>query len=142
MKGDFEEGMALIDRGEELFAATGARVYGFFYPALEADLWLRAGNVEKGLQAVQRGYDSMIGSDVRYFHSEVQRCEAELRALAGASDDEVERLFDTAIATSEAQHAKSLTLRTMTSFAAWLTRKGRSEEASSPPPRKRPGARG
>jgi class 3 adenylate cyclase len=128
VSGQFEEGMVLIDRGMELFLATGAKLNGIFYPALEADLWLRAGNVEKGMQAVQRGYENMTGTDERYFHSELQRCEGELQALAGASDADVESLFETALSTSEEQQAKSLTLRTMTGFAEWLAKRGRSVE--------------
>lgn len=126
--GNVEEGVVLLQQGADLILATGARLYGLFYPGLLADVWLRAGDVEKGLQAVRRAYDNIIGSDERYFFPEVQRCEAELRALGGANDAEVEALFERAIASSERQQAKSFTLRTMTGYAAWLARHGRREE--------------
>jgi len=119
----------MLDKGIKLFAATGARVNGQFYPALLADLWLRAGDVDKGMAAVERGFRNLVDSDERYYHSEIHRCKAELSALAGENDTEVEGLFNTALQVSEEQQAKTLSLRTMTGFARWLAGRGRVEEA-------------
>jgi class 3 adenylate cyclase len=125
-----EEGAAMLEKGMKLFVATGAHVNGQFYPALLADLWLKAGDVAKGMAAVERGFRNVVDSDERYYHSEIHRCKAELSALAGEKDGDVEGLFNAALQVSDEQQAKTLSLRTMTGFARWLAGHGRIEEAA------------
>ncbi|HEX3069907.1 MAG TPA: hypothetical protein VHX14_15160, partial [Thermoanaerobaculia bacterium] len=123
------EGVALLEEGIRLFAATGARLNGQFYLSMLADLWFRAGNVTKGMEAVERGFRNLVDTDEGYYRSEILRYKAEFQAMAGADDFEIEDSFSNALAVSNEQQAKTLTLRTTVSLARWLGTRGRAEEA-------------
>lgn len=126
--GDLAAGVPEFVQARQQWHATGAGVKACFYPALLADLHVRAGLIDEAAQWVATGFAAAETCDDRYFLSELYRLEGEVRAARG-DDAKALESFETASALARNQQAKLLELRAATSMARVRIRRGENDEA-------------
>jgi class 3 adenylate cyclase/tetratricopeptide (TPR) repeat protein len=115
---DFDRGIALMREG-----MAGTREFGtlpvYHYGlVLMAGAFLRAGNVEEGLRALDQAAEG-LEEDERFNEAEILRLRGEFM-MAKRNEKEANECFQSAMAVAQAQQAKSWELRAAFSLARML----------------------
>jgi class 3 adenylate cyclase/tetratricopeptide (TPR) repeat protein len=124
--GRHDEGVAELRTGLDVYRATGQRVSHRLYLCWLAQAYAAAGAVEEAAATI----DEALGmpTDERLFEPELHRVRAELLARQNGEATRVEASFRTALDLARRQSARSLELRSGTSYARWLQIAGRGDE--------------
>ena len=128
--GNLETGLATLEQGYKLWKATGFENWQSWFGVLRADLLLALGRVADALTEIDEQERRIALSGERGFCSLVTSARA--RALASAQVAEfdlIESLHRNALNTAASQHARSWELRCGLSYADWLQKVGRSDDA-------------
>ncbi len=120
--GRVEEGLAEVDQGAALLGTTGLLVGGPMVWAMIAEVRELAGRVDAALEAVDQGLQLGRRRGQHYWDPELRRIEAELRETTDVAL--AERLLREALQLAEAQDAPALALRSASSLARVLQRRG------------------
>ncbi len=127
--GSTHEGLAEMHRSLGAFDQAGWRVRTLECAAL-AEMYGRAGEIEAGLDLIERALDQVAVIGERISEAELHRIKGELLLIENATNQrEAEKCFRTAIEIAQRQKAKSWELRATTSLARLLAQQGRQSEA-------------
>jgi predicted ATPase len=96
---------------------------------LFADICVRTGQAEKGLEVISEARDLLEYTQERTVEAEVYRVEGDLRLLASADTAAAEECYQQAMLVAQRQQAKSLELRIATSLAGLWQSQGKGSEA-------------
>ena len=111
------------------YAATGARFQPPYHHALLAEVHLRNGEIDAGLDTLTRAQHMVQETGEYYFSAEIVRLKGELLLAGGDRRAEAEGCFMKALKTARAQDAKSLELRAAGSLARLWNEQGQRSEA-------------
>src|SRR6266545_2241684 len=128
--GQHDEGVAELESGLELSAATGARMDDPYYFGLLGEARLRAGRHEAAAEALAAALDAAPHGRQFFYEPEIHRLRGEV-ALAAEPPDSTAALecFTRALELAGSQGAKSLELRAALSAAPLLVTQGRGDQA-------------
>jgi predicted ATPase/DNA-binding SARP family transcriptional activator len=113
-------GIAQMSDGIVNWQTGGAKLLVPYFLGLLAQAYGWVGQFDKGLDAIDQAFAVVEQTGERWYEAELHRLRGELRWLAGASEAEVETLFQSACAVAGQQQAKSLELRaTMSLCRLW-----------------------
>jgi len=128
--GQPDEGVAVLESGLELSAATGARMDDPYYFGLLGEARLRAGKEEAAAEALAAALDAAPHGRQFFYEPEIQRLRGDV-ALAAEPPDSSAALecFTQALELAASQGAKSLELRAALSAAPLLVTQGRGDQA-------------
>jgi predicted ATPase len=128
--GQGDEGTTHIDRGLASYQATGSTRERLYYLALLAETFAQAGQISKGLQALDEGLATVAKSRARWWEAELYRLRGELLLRqAAAQPEEAEACFQQALAVAHRQQAKSWELRAAVSLSRLWQRQGKRSDA-------------
>jgi class 3 adenylate cyclase/predicted ATPase len=134
-RGQGEEGIARIRRGLTALRATGTESLRPYYLALLVEAYGKVGQTAEGLSALTEALEAVNNNrGARFYEAELYRLKGELTLQSTAQSLEsrvknAEEYFLKAIEIAKKQQAKSLELRTTTSFARLWRRQGKQKEA-------------
>ncbi|MCZ6861711.1 MAG: hypothetical protein O7I42_15790, partial [Alphaproteobacteria bacterium] len=111
------------------YAATGARFQAPYHHTLLAELHLRDGEIDAGLEIVTRAQLMIQENGEIYFGAEICRLKGELLLADEDRRGEAEGCFEQALETARSQNAKSLELRAAGSLARLWNGQGKRSEA-------------
>lgn len=116
--GDAENGIVEMQSGFEIYGETGAALRLTYYLTLLAQAHGMAGQISKGLEAIQEASQAAETVGERWWLSEIQRVWGELQ-LKMSQDllKDVEERYVKAIDVARSQNAKSLELRSAISIS-------------------------
>jgi class 3 adenylate cyclase/predicted ATPase len=128
-QGEAEAGIAQLCRGLAQMRATGAEVFTPYFLSLLAAQYLKHGNTNEGLSAIEEGLSASKTRGQHQWTAELYRLKGELLLARSAdSAEEAEASFRRGIDTAAGQQAKSWELRAWTSLGRLLRRQGRGAE--------------
>jgi adenylate cyclase len=139
LEGQFEGGIAQIERAREALTAIGHRGMGLLSLLPLADAYGRTGLIERGLALLSEAQSSIDMTAYRLVQAELYRIKGELQlaqattalnSLAGPIA-EAEASFLRAIETARQQQAKSIELRATVSLCWLWQAQGKVTEARS-----------
>ncbi len=111
------------------YAATGARFQAPYHHTLLAELHLRNGEIDAGLDVLNNAQHMVEETGEIFFQAEIFRLKGELLLAGGGKQAEAEDCFEMALEIARAQDAKSLELRAAGSLARLWDGQGRRGEA-------------
>jgi predicted ATPase len=123
------------DQGPEItealaaYAATGARFQAPYHHTLLAELHLRNGDIDAGMEIVNQAQHMVEETGEEYFSAEILRIRGELLLASDSRQADAEGCFKQALETARAQDAKSLELRAAGSLARLWSQQGKNGEA-------------
>lgn len=123
-------GIAEMTESLRQWEATGARLGTCYFPAVIADLELRAGRLEQAEHWVEYGLAGSEQSEDHYLLQELQRVRGEILAARG-QDDEALAWFETARKTAWQHQSRLHALRTATGMARLHIRRGEHAAAAA-----------
>jgi DNA-binding SARP family transcriptional activator/predicted ATPase len=128
--GQHDEGVAELESGLALSAATGARMDDPYYFGLLGEACLRAGKHVAAAEALAAALDAAPHGRQFFYEPEIHRLRGEI-ALAAEPPDPIAALecFTRALEVARYQGAKPLELRAALSAAPLLVTQGRGDEA-------------
>jgi len=121
--------VARLVRAIEAFQETGARLRLPYYLSLLADAYLRLGDAERGLAALEEGLSRSRETSERWWDAELHRVRGELLLQGGVEPAEAEAAFRRSLEIARGQQARSLELRAARSLAGLWLRSGQAAEA-------------
>ena len=115
------------------FEATGARLRLPFYLSLLAVFYEQAGEVEQGLESIDKAFSAAARHNENWWNAELYRLRGNLLLLRGSADGNglAAEAYRQAIELAREQKARSLELRAMTSLARLWRTQGRAAGAYS-----------
>jgi DNA-binding SARP family transcriptional activator len=116
-QGDHDAGIEELVLGLAASRATGAHMDDAHYLGLLSDAYLRAGQIETGLETVIEALELAAREPGFFFVPELERLRAELLRAGGKESHEVEQVLQGALALARQQGSRSLALRLATSWA-------------------------
>jgi predicted ATPase len=128
-QGSEEEGTATMETSIAAAREMGVNILAPQLLALLAEVYLRTRRIEEGLTTIAEAFAISAAGEQTFFDPELHRLHAELLALQGAPDQEVEEDFRRALDIARRQEAKSLELRAATSLARFWAARGRCTES-------------
>ncbi len=133
-RGQAAEGIAQICQGLAVFRATGSEINWPHLLLRFAEAHGKAGQAEKGLQALEEALAIVGKTGERWHEAELYRLKGELMLQSNVQEprsemEEVERYFLKAIEIACEQRAKSWELRAAMSLARLWQRQGKRREA-------------
>jgi predicted ATPase len=111
------------------YAATGARFQAPYHHTLLAELYLRNGETDAGLDILTQAQHMVQETGEHYFSAEIFRLKGELLLTGEDRQGDAEDCFRKALETARAQDAKSLELRAAGSLARLWNSQGKRSEA-------------
>lgn len=129
-KGNLAEGVPAFAKARAQWHGLGAGVKSLFYPALMADVHVRAGLPDEALSWIKLGFAGADACDDRYYLSELYRLEGEVLAIRGEEAKALESM-QTGVAIAQNQEAKLLELRVATSMARLMIKRGEHDAAAA-----------
>jgi predicted ATPase len=130
MQGQGEAGMAEISQGIAAYRATGSALLVPYYCTVLADVAIRLGHTEDGLQALAEAHTLVEQHEERWWEAEICRLQGVLLLRQpGASQAEAEARVQRALDVARRQEAKALELRAATSLARLWGEQSRRAEA-------------
>ena len=111
------------------YAATGARFQAPYHHTLLAELHLRDGETDAGLEILNEAQHRVQESGEYYFSAEIVRLKGELLLASDGRRTDAEGYFKKALETARVQNAKSLELRAAGSLARLWNGQGKRTEA-------------
>ena len=135
-QGQAAVGLALMHRGLTARQAAGAGLAQPYFLALQAEVYGKLGQSEKGLGLLIEAFTAVHNSKERRLEAELYRLKGELLLqqfkVQGSKfkvEEEVEECFQQALDVARRQEAKSFELRAATSRARLWQRQGKTAEA-------------
>jgi DNA-binding SARP family transcriptional activator len=123
------QSIAMLQDAIRAFTDTGAHVRLPVYFALLAHACQRAGQIDRGLEAIELGMNESLQNSERWWDSELHRLRGELIWSQGADVEEIEEAFRRSLEIAQSQKAKSLELRAATSLGQFWKATGRATAA-------------
>jgi predicted ATPase/DNA-binding SARP family transcriptional activator len=123
------ENLARLRTAIYKFTETGARIRLPVYFSLLAQVCLKGGHLEEGLEAIEQALAESLRNNEHWWDAEIHRLRGELMWTQGAGTTDIEAAFRRAVEIAQAQQAKSLELRAATSLARFGKANARSAEA-------------
>jgi DNA-binding SARP family transcriptional activator len=123
-----EAGIVRLRDAIDSFRDTGARLRLPYYLALLADVHLRAGQAEAGLEVIEEGLRCGRETNERWWDAELHRLRGALLQAAGADVSETAAALGRALEIARGQQARSFELRAASSLASLWARGPRREE--------------
>ena len=123
------EKLAQLRQAVDVFIETGARIRLPLYFSLLAQVCLKSGRWQEGLEALAEALAESLQNNEHWWDAEIHRLRGELLWAQGADLNDVEAAFQRALEIAQAQQAKSLELRAATSLARLWQVASRSAEA-------------
>jgi predicted ATPase len=111
------------------YAATGARFQSPYHHTLLAGLHLRNGEIEAGMDLINKAQHIVEEIGEKFFAAEILRLKGELLAVSEGRRAEAEDCFQKALEIARAQDAKSLELRAASSLTRLWDAQGKRVEA-------------
>jgi predicted ATPase len=130
-QGQGTDGLAVIHRGLEDWRNSGAEWMRPFFLGLLAEACALAGDVQRGLDALDEALAAVERTGERWPEAELHRLRGQLLAALpdGGRSDEASAAFERAIESARLQSAKSWELRAATSLAQLWRDQGKPAEA-------------
>ena len=128
-EGNLEEGIAHIQRGQEIFKTIGAWLAYTSDRPLLAETYLKAKKMQEGLAVIDEALVQIEKMGGWMVEPEVHRLKGELLLLDVGMDIEAEACFQRAIAVAKEQQAKSWELRATMSLCRLMKKQGKREGA-------------
>jgi predicted ATPase len=128
-QGQTEAGLAEMQANISALRHTGIGHVLPYLLAWHAEALGRAGRVQEGLHAVERGLTLAATSGERCWEAEMHRLRGELLLMNGGQPCEAETCFHRALEVARAQSARSWELRAVMSLGKLLHRQGTRQEA-------------
>lgn len=125
---DFDTGIKMLREGIDATRNHGSLPVYRYGLVLMAATFLRAGNIEEGLRALEEGASAIEEDDQHFQEAEIWRLRGEFM-LARKHEQLAEEHFHRAINIARTQEAKSWELRAATSLARMLASQDRNAEA-------------
>jgi class 3 adenylate cyclase/predicted ATPase len=140
-RGKLSEGLSLMERGEAMWHATGARIISTYWSSFIAAVQGRGGDQQKGIARIDRTLAQVVESGERWCLPELHRVRAELvlqtadsGASAAARDTSIRAALDALEQTIElarSQANRAFELRAVTSLARACARLGRQPDVGA-----------
>ncbi len=124
-----DDGLVAVQHGLAAWHATGAQSFRPYFLSLLAEVYVRAGQVEQGVAAVEEAQAVMERIGERWWAAELYRLDGELRVLQDADPQVIERCFWQALTIARQQQAHMVELRAALSLCRWWQRHGKVAEA-------------
>src|SRR5262249_39454630 len=121
--------VARLVRAIEAFQETGARLRLPYYLSLLADAYLRLGDAERGLAALEEGLSRSRETSERWWDAELHRVRGELLLQGGVEPAEAEAAFRRSLEIARGQQARALELRAARSLGGLGLGAGETGEA-------------
>jgi class 3 adenylate cyclase/predicted ATPase len=123
-------GLVELRRGMDACVGLGMRLFQPYHQAVVAEAYLRAGEIQIGLDVVEEAMRFVTESGVRFWEAELWRLKGTLLShLAPGETRDVEACYREALRVARHQQAKSLELRAAMSLARFWRDQGRRDEA-------------
>ncbi|MGI9352736.1 MAG: AAA family ATPase [Rhizobiaceae bacterium] len=131
MAGNLDAGQIYVEKGLEVFSATGARVQLPTWYGMLAEILFHQGRYEEGKRMAQDGLEWVNRTGENHYCSELYRVMGELLLTEknGKQTKEARNAFKQAISIAKKQGAKMREIRARTSLARHLSEFGHAEEA-------------
>jgi predicted ATPase len=127
--GSPREGIEEFRQGLDQFRATGAGFRQTYYLTLLADMYVRTGESQSGLEVIAEAETIGDRSGEAWWMAEIHRVKGELLAIAAAPAGTVESSMKKALAVARRQEVKALELRAATSLGRHWQQQGRDDDA-------------
>ena len=121
-------GRRAMEQASVAWEATGAEMHRPHLMAWLAEVYGRAGEVERGLALLDEALALVEDHNERYFEAEIYRLRGELLVSSG-DEARAEESFQRAIAVARQQEAKSWELRATMSLSRLWRRQGKADQA-------------
>jgi predicted ATPase len=128
-QGQAKEGIEQICHGLDAWSASGARTLLPLYLSLLAEAYMKIGQIEEGLTALEQALTRVENSGERFWEAELHRLKGELLSRWGADVGKIKLEFLKALEIARRQGAKSWELRATVSLSRLWQAQGRKEEA-------------
>jgi DNA-binding SARP family transcriptional activator len=128
--GELETGLSSMSRGMEAYQVIGTRNMLSMHFTLQAEAFLRDGQIEKAAQQLQQAQAFIEENGERFYQAETMRVKGEMLLLQSSNNEEdAETCFCQALQIAHKQEAKTLELRAAMSLARLQQSQGRLAEA-------------
>jgi predicted ATPase len=127
--GDIEGGLRVLRTGLDGYRAPGARLSQTLQLAFEAEIDLKAGAFDAGLERIGEAKAAMEATGERFWQPEILRLEGDL--LLACDPQRAEACYRRALEAAQAQHAPAHVSRARASLEALLVSQGRLDEAKA-----------
>jgi predicted ATPase len=124
-----EQGIDAIQRGIDVYRATGAELEAPIWAGMLADALLRHRRIKEALAVLDEAITQTSTTGVRLHLAELHRLKGKALVKLGGSLEEVQASLQSAIEVSHEQYAKSPELRAATTMARLWRDQGKREEA-------------
>ena len=131
-EGDVEAGLACSKAGSNLYIETAGEWSLPYATGIQAELEMKAGRTQAGLECIDRGLQAVNANDDRWYEAELYRLRGELLLADGSGCTAMvraEECFASARAIAAQQGAKAWELRAATSLARLWQQRGKRAEA-------------
>ena len=128
--GDVERGITSLNEGLDALRAIATNEDLPVFLEMLAECYAMSGQTSEGLRALDAAFAEAEDATLRYWLAELHRRKGELLLQAPDGDDaQAESCFTDALRIARQQDARSLELRTATSYARLLRRRGEAATA-------------
>ena len=127
-QGNFDEGIALTQRGVDNFRRAGHTMFQTHRLAMLAEMYLIANQLNEAQRVLNEAFAISLQTGEHFWDVELHRLQGELLLAQGASDEQAEHAYLQAIAIAQQQDAKSLELRAVMSVCRLWQRQGKRAE--------------
>jgi serine phosphatase RsbU (regulator of sigma subunit) len=129
LQGRPEEALVLIERGLEVYRATGAGIALTFYLSVLADALTQVGRLDDAQRTLDEAFALVEKNDERFQEAELFRLQGELLLSRPGNERSAEECFERAIDTARRQQSRAWELRATTSLARVWRQRNRIEHA-------------
>lgn len=128
-EGELDEGIAHIQRGQEMLENIGAWL-GYLQVLNQlSETYRKAGKVSEGLAVIDKAQGMIQNMGNWMEEPEIHRLEGELLLMGGGAESKAETCFQRAIEVAQDQGAKSWELRATMSLCRLWQKQGKHEQA-------------
>ncbi len=128
-QGNFDEGIALTQRGVDNFRRAGHTLFQTHRLAMLAEMHLIAGQPNDAQRVLDDAFAISLKTGERFWDVELHRLQGDLLLAQGAPDEQPEHTYLQAIEIAQQQNAKSFELRAVMSLCRLWQRQGKRTEA-------------
>ena len=128
-QGEKEKSLSEIQKGLADMISGGSEMWRSRDLTFLAEAYLKAGQIDKGLKALDESLSLIESTDGRHYAAEINRLKGQFLLRQGTDDSEGESYFHRAIDIAKKQSARSLELRATMSLSRLLQKQGKNDEA-------------